>query len=521
MTKIQREIISKYLKLARLNKRHPSLLDMREEGVTRARIRNYFGSLTDLKKFVKEEHPTVFKNVIDEDIFNAKYFENIKEKVKKHNKVVVTSAVPGCPINEACFNNLKLLCKKENAILLVMPTSGDFEALDPALANENIVIDDLVLNSNLFLCNIKIPPKNQDPSTGLDRIAQRHGKSVIAASPKQRLKMVPTSNVKIPRAVMTTGCITEPFYTHHRYVRNRMAYFAGETHEIGGLIIELDSNEKYYCRRLKIDNKNAIVDLGRYYNKQVQTMNPEVFVAGDWHSGYTNQKVKSTCKEICEKYKIKKLVIHDLFNGDSICHHDKNKKLLRAIKVNEKRISLEEELKIVVNELREMSQWVDEVVIVKSNHDEWLDDYLEEGRFLDEPENLEISLVLAKAKLEGKDPLKFAAEYVNGKKFKNITWLKRDEDHKYHGIQLGAHGDVGPNGSRGSPVAMERAYGNVIYAHGHTPDKNRDAHEVGTFSEMRIGYNHGASSWCHTGAFVYPNAVVQLVSIFDGKYTCE
>jgi hypothetical protein len=182
------------------------------------------------------------------------------------------------------------------------------------------------------------------------------------------------------------------------------------------------------------------------------------------------------------------------------------------------KLSLEEEIKVLVKDLKELSSWAEKVTISKSNHDDFLEELLEDGRWLNDPVNGELCSKLATAMIEGKNPLKYACE-LYGLDVKNIRWLERDEDYiGAGGCQMGAHGDRGPNGSRGSLRNLEAAYGNVIMGHSHTPGILRDAWQVGTSSNLRLSYNKGASSWFHTSCLLYKNGSKQLINVLDGKW---
>ena len=72
-----------------------------------------------------------------------------------------------------------------------------------------VVYRDLYINDNVYISDIKVSAKQIDPLTGLDIFAQSKG-TMILASAKQNLKFVPNSNIKLPRALMTTGAVTVP-----------------------------------------------------------------------------------------------------------------------------------------------------------------------------------------------------------------------------------------------------------------------------------------------------------------------
>jgi hypothetical protein len=216
-------------------------------------------------------------------------------------------------------------------------------------------------------------------------------------------------------------------------------------------------------------------------------------------------------------------VLHDLFNGHSINYHNIGNKVERAYEYGRNQLSLEKELKLTSKELKKIinhSPRDSNIVIVKSNHDEFLNKYLQKGLFLEDPQNSKIGAKLFDKILDGEDPLKAGLSlYMDMPK--NVRFLNREEDYKVRGWQLGSHGDLGANGGRGSMRSKEYAYGKSITAHVHEPQILRNTYVVGTNSKLHLRYNRGLSSWMHTNALLYENGKVQLINIIDGKYKNE
>ena len=233
-----------------------------------------------------------------------------------------------------------------------------------------------------------------------------------------------------------------------------------------------------------------------------------------------DQESVSENKEVSNEIKVEEiLVLHDAFDGKSISHHDKDKKIYRTMLSEEGKLSLEKELKVLAQDLNALSPLVKKVVMVKSNHDEFLTRYLEDGRYQFEPHNYKMAAILTGELMRGNYPLKAAVEMLGLKDKQKIQWLKRDDDFYVSRIQLGAHGDRGANGAKGSLLSMENAYGLSVTGHSHTPEILRGAWQVGTTSKLNLDYTKGSpSSWFHTACLVYPNGSRQLINVVGGKW---
>lgn len=529
---VKAKLLVKYCLFVTRRSYHPSASDLVTMGLNRDRVRNYFGSHKRLREEARLSNPKVFKDIVDETLFTPKAYKKLEQDVAKHTRYVLSTAVTGCDVHEGFFNAIKSYNKRKKSITLVLPSTDTAASvpfhLDPALAQSSLLVDDLALNDNIFVSSIRLGAKHIDPITGLSRIGQRNG-SFVYASPKQRLKFTPTSNVKIPHALMTTGALTKPNYSTERYMSKRTAYIADNDHVIGAIIVEVEDDQIFHFRQVQADKSGNFVDLGVMYMADGSTkpVRPEALVLGDWHSGetdYAAMRAFVTGKDsVLNTTKPKRLVIHDGFNGRSISHHEVKNKILRAQRAKQNHLSLGAELEEYAKDLEMMASYpfIEEIVISQSNHDEFLNRYLAEGRYIEDAQNHEIALQLASAMLTGTNPIKAFMEKRGIKNGKKIRWLSRDEDYKIAHIELGAHGDLGANGARGSLYAMEHAYGNSVSGHAHTPEVLRGAWQVGTCSLLKLNYNRGPSSWLHSSCLVYPNGSRQLINIIDGMWKVD
>lgn len=520
------QILADYARLAKELNRQVKMTDLVDIGYTKDTINHHFGSLTRLDDAAREKHEAKFHDVSVQSLLGPKALSKLQGAVAKHKRFVVTTAVTGCPIDDNFYQSIKTYCSLNDAVLLVLAQSdpahtrdkGGLGFIDKRLAGEYLVVADTALNSNLYISTIKLSAKHIDPITGLGRIGQRNG-SFIYASPKQRLKAIPVSNTKLPHFLMTTGAITKPNYTTDSYMSERTAYIANHDHVVGALIVEVEDEEHYYFRQIQADTDGTFIDIGkRYTPKSASAEAADSLVLGDWHSGETDPAAIACWKQVADAVKPERVVLHDVFNGLSINHHEKDMQILKAQRAEMNQLRLEDEIVGLADDLSMLSDWTDELVIVRSNHDEFLERYLQSGFYVKDPQNHRYALDLAAAMIDGMDPLQYAVEKSGVTKGLNkVRWLSRDEDFKVAKIQLGQHGDKGANGARGSLPAMEAAYGSSVTGHSHVPEILRGAWSVGTSSFLKLNYNVGISSWVQSSVIVYKNGSRQIVNCINGK----
>ena len=535
------DILEAYVMLAKRNRSQPKAADLAEMNITRDSISRAFGSMAALDKLARESEPNAFSDVHISSLFSPKALDELDDAIKSHKRLVVTTAVTGCSVHKPSYEAVKKYCEINDALLLILiasdpahsmdhgeknqPKSAKFGTIDKLLANEYIVLKDTAINNNLRIDTLKTSAKMIDPVTGVARLGQRNG-SLIIASPKQRMKAVPVSNFKLPHVIMTTGAITVSDYNTENYMSERLAKIADHDHQLGAIVVEIEDEEAFHFRQVQFDNEGRFHDIAgcravQYGPFGAKDAEAEAIVLGDWHSGDTDPEVANAWKELAAIVKPNYIVIHDGFNGQAINHHEEDDRILRAQRSLNNQLSLDAELKVFASDLDMLSPLARKsLIVVKSNHDEFLKRYLKEGRYVEDAQNHYISLKLALAMFEGLDPLQHAIEDIIGlQESTNVRWLKRAEDFKIARIQLGAHGDKGPNGSKGTLASMENAYGQSITGHSHTAEILRGAWSVGTTSYLKLSYNEDSpSSWMNTSCILWKNGQRQLINSIMGRY---
>lgn len=431
-------------------------------------------------------------------------------------RYIVTSYIPSedVGINEKFFASLKGFCKLNNASLIVLRTKANyvFEELDTRY-NEYMVDDNIKLNDNLTLLNIAMNPNTSDPLSGLDSLCAQEG-NLILGFPRQRFKTVPRS-LKIssmPKAMWCTGTISKP-----NYKDSKTGQAMRQAHVYGALVVEIMDDKYFNIRQIQANNDGSFYDLDKLYKpdgKKEKSEYIEGLVLGDLHPPFLDAEVRDETYELIKKLKPKNIVYHDIFDANSISHHVEGKFITKSI-IQKNLINLEHEAKITADCLADFERMAPRAnhIIVKSNHDEHLDRYLDEFRFKTDYPNLIVALELArqmvlfKRKLDTVGPLEYLL-----KKFRdlnNFIFLERDSTYKIKGIECANHGDAGANGARGSSKSIGiMTSGNVVVGHRHSSEIGiLGDYIVGTSTTLQMPYTDasGGSGWLNSHVVIYPS----------------
>ncbi len=520
---LKNKVIREYARLAKEKGEFPSLTDLQTATqLSRSGLRGLFQSFEEIKTEAVEKFRRVFKTVQDKEVFSDRRYREMMRDLKQYNRFIITADIPDGELHEGFYKALKGYTKARDAALVIAPQNNETTFMTPELKNEHVAFRDVPLTDHIKIKTILVDAKRMPTARKLRQFAQNEG-TFLFASPKRYLDWVPVGNIKYPRAVMTTGAITKPRYRSG----GGQVKFADQTaetdHFVGAVVVELDTQGNFHFRQITAREDGSFIDLGRLYRPDGTSirMAPEALVLGDWHSGQTDPDVVDNTNDIVKTLKPRVRVLHDVFNGLSINHHEVHRLVTRAVLAEEGKLNLEAELRVLADDLLEAAKASDEVVIVKSNHDEFLNRYLEEGRDRQEPENAKLGNKLWDVMSEGEDPLLAGVRMFwkgTDKQWEKIRWLQRDEDYPVGGVQLGNHGDLGANGGYPSMLTLASIYPKSVVGHNHTAAILGNVWRVGTSSLFRLHYNRGPSSWTHTHALVYEDGTVQLINIVNGAW---
>jgi hypothetical protein len=442
----------------------------------------------------------------------------LEEMIKRY---IVTAGEVGASPNNKQLDAYETYASENGAEIIVIPILGQYpqEELNERLQRYRVA-NELELSKHLSIRDFGIKAQNINPLTGLRRFGSTD-KSMIVGSTKQHLEHVANSNKNEPKAVMSTGACTLPNYKDYM----RIGRIAMEDHVQGALAIDVDTDTgEFFQRQIRNISDGSFIDMGVKYTPdgKARPVRADTMVLGDLHTAQIDKVAYEAACEQINTLKPSYVMLHDIFDGTSISHHEQHRPLLRGRKAQLGQTDLYAELYNLgelLHELTSQGSRDTQYLVVKSNHDEVIDRYLEECRFTGDERNLQLAVRLANAYMDGKDPLKEGIMLTYGHLPKNLKFLQRDDEFNRHGWQLANHGDKGPSGSRGSMISYDYSLGKAIVGHNHSASVRKDIYRVGTLERTDVDYVKGTTgNWTHTNAVLYPNGKAQLITSIKGRW---
>jgi hypothetical protein len=448
---------------------------------------------------------------------------------------VITAAQNATPVHAAAWASLLTLAKHRRAELLVIPytyknpTSQWTEQQEdhnwwseevlPFLWNvKHQLCGDLTL-----LANIPVQPTAGDPLGGLDSVSNES--SSIVGHAKIQLRSVAAPASGRAKIMTTTGACTIANYTASK------AGWLGEFHHtIAAVIVEIDG-PAFFLRHVNWDKKTgSFTDLGtRYFpDRHEAAPRPAALIMGDTHVDFVDASVEKGTfgpEGIVETLDPRTLVWHDLLDAYACNPHHRGKPFVAVAKAMTGRDRVREEIERAAQYIRRYTTGDRKSVVVASNHDNFLSRWISDTDWRSDPVNSETYLETAlfmrrNVRIDIEvgtvypDPF---TQYWIPKLIdtRGIKLLKKDESFSLAGVELGMHGDVGPNGSRGSAKNLRRIGVRSIIGHSHTANIEEGCYQVGTSAYLKPEYCSGPSTRSQCHALLHDNGKRQLI-FFNG-----
>lgn len=511
----KKDIINSFIELS---KQYPEKRITRDFFVQNTNIRysdvvEHFNSFTDMLRDIENDLKDITKRSNNEFVINN----------TNHKRFIVTSVVEGAPINENFLSALKGYCKINDAQLVILWMKGTKKNDSFLLATLHSLKPYLATNfrfsEKLRAMDFQLSPQQMNPLMGLDRYGQKES-SLIIAHTKQFMNSIPRPKGNIPHTIWSTGTISEPFYSS-----TRVGSIASQDNKLGALVVEIGKPDRFWIRPVQWIN-NQFVDLGIAYKPNMKTckVKTKAMILGDLHIGEEDTESLNTSIEQINYFNPENTFIHDLCSLNSINHHEKNQYLARASRKFFANMNLSAEMEYLANKMasiaRQTKSTNTQFKIVHSNHDNFMDKWLNDGEFIKDKSNAELGAHCFIYSLQGKNPLE---ELVNQRgedpqMMKKFEFLQEDQQYLVEGFDCGSHGHNGPNGASGTATNFARTHMKAVIGHSHSPKIEFDTYQVGTNSKLDLGYNKGSSSWLHANCVIYEGGYIQMLTFIDKQW---
>lgn len=475
-------------------------------------------------------------------------------------RFIITWAQNSTPIHERFFLNLQAYAKHINASIHVIagryknPTSvftdKDHDRWDPRVSKFLDAGRHDIHQYLSIMSDIKIQPTAENPMTGMAGMSGVN--SCVFGGPKMQMEMIPVLEGCKPKMMMTTGACTVDNYTDSKAGKK------GEFHhQLGFVVVEIADDETFFARQVSATDNGDFTDLcfrTRFKGQKVMVYpediimrtiwtrkhcgskpytwegkskvkrhkNIEGIVLGDLHMGHHDPEVLAKTLEFMEKLTPKHVVLHDVFDGRSISHHE----MKDPFRQFQKELTKENDLKLELDEmmvgLKHFEKYPN-VLIVRSNHDDFLDRWLKNEDWKKQPTAknsllyMELSAMLLKQ--YARNDVKGVIPELINEKYPHFTTTGRSASYKVKGWELAQHGDVGANGSRGSLNQFRKLNTKIIVGHYHSPGRKDNVAAVGTTTLLRVGYNQGPSSWLQSHILIHEDGKIQHINFINGAFT--
>lgn len=461
-----------------------------------------------------------------------------------------TYAQNATAVHRGFWNALNALRDYRNADLNVI--KGTYR--NPTAIKSMLTADDLWWNDDVLpylwdkredicddiqvLGDVRVRPTAQNPLMGFRTITGR--KSGILGHPKLAMRVVPTPMGWLPKQLVTTGACTLQNYS------NSGAGKKGEHHHtFGAVIVEVAKDGTFFMRQLNATRDGSFIDKDMQFNADGTTEKAGRALAlclGDWHSGFTNPEVIDATFGIyggasgtmVEVLKPEKITWDDLLDFYGRNHHHQFDPFIGIGKAdggvhdwNDLRAEVQtalEEVDLYTKKAEEAAGGPVTSYLKADNHGEAFTRYIRERNWKSDPHNAEFFLETALKITQGTKMTKRGVTYPEALYVWADKWcpdavcLTRWDSLMIAEIQCAWHGDIGPNGARGTIGAFAQVGCKSNIGHLHTPGIENGCYQHGTSTYIPLSYTKGPSSWMNSHTVIYANGKRALYTIVNGQW---
>lgn len=478
--------------------------DRRAQARYKARAEEYFG-------ITLEAHNPQFKSAHNDTSCPSTLDVNA---ARQASTFVITSATNNSNLHTNFWQALQLFAADKRAQQLVIPVKYRHNTLisrdDYAWPKEVIPFvlkEDVNISEHFRVSGGRPQATAINPLGGLDILGGR--RTTIYGHPQIALRSIATVKTAEPKMIMTTGSVTSKKYTP-TISGMKGSFF----HSFAATFVHVYKGHPFHIQ-LHWDGRGFYF-LDEYWTSTgLKSKGHKIaaLVGGDAHLFWENKVHTLTVMRAMGRLDPDAVVWHDIHDH---AHQGKYlQRLDRAAMARKGAVMVEDELNLIVPHLRKVSEGRQNI-IVQSNHDEHLDQWLDKFNPKYDPANDYFASKLMVTKMDAKQSALQAWLGQQNTDGLNLKFVDSTRAHMVKGVNTSLHGDKGPNGSRGSLAGIARLPDKTFIGHSHSAGIMWGCYQVGTRTRA-MSYAKGHSSWSLTDGIIYPNGKQALLVYKLGK----
>jgi hypothetical protein len=383
----------------------------------------------------------------------------------------------------------------------------------------------------LFCAEMNTLPTAVKPLSGLDSYSQ--GRDAVFPHAKIAYITVPQMPGQHVPSLMTTGAVTVPNYV------NKKAGLKAEFHHIlGATIVEVDADDRAWCRQISATADGAFQDLDRKVSAGRVSSGHRVKAVtfGDIHLPSVADDVYQNlwgarADSLMEVLRPQTQFFHDLLSFEMSSRHVDQDPLHWAHMVYRGLHGIEAHIAQGAAFMRSTARDFCQTVMVESNHDDRLKQWTRRDADRRDIANASYWHLCNMTQLD--------AERDRIEKFNLLRWaLKRADPQDLDGIEFvpmggsfvicqdsggiecGMHGHQGPNGSRGTASGLARMATRITIGDKHSPEIVDGVYVAGMTGALDQGYNTSPTSWRRAHVLAYANGKRTIITQADNGRWC-
>jgi len=366
----------------------------------------------------------------------------------------------------------------------------------------------------LISCDSHISPTSKDPLSGYEILAENN--HVILGHTKNHFTTLPRFRGEPLRVMATTGSITTKNYS-----KSKSGEHGSLTHTYGFVVVELkDDSTCYIPRNVKVKSDGSFTDIIYEVSETgVSKIDSSLgFVWGDIHAEQINKDFLNVTKELLQKIKPEKNVLHDVLDGATVNVHESKDMFLQRLKITQGKHLIENEVIECLDLIEDIKGCCGDVYISESNHDNFLTRHIDNENWKKDlhnsPAYLKYALITQTVDL--RDYGNILGYLIHERFGDSVKYMKMGDSFYIGDYQVAAHGDYASNGSKGQTKGFSRLNLKLIHAHSHSPKLHNNVTCVGVTANLSQWYNRkGLSSWAYAHSVIHNNGKNQLLVFND------